>query len=313
MCGDKKVFNILEILEDLKRGKKICVKEYAKRFDVSERTIQRYIKDLNCYFSKYNTKLENVERGCYVFPQISIIRDKIIDIKENEDFRKFADILALMNDKVLEFLGVEKRVVDKILKKNRDVFLLKESPIEEFLNIELYNKLERIVRYKKVIDIVYKPDEEFVYKMAKPLKIIFAEGNWYLAVLTDDEVNNGFKFLRINFIKDIKEHSKEFRVDREAIEFLNNFQSLFSRYKVEPFEVIVRVDKEVKRYFENKKFLASQKIIEKNEEFLKIKYLVTSDEEILLLVKRWFPHIKILSPKRLDDKLKDEIKKYLKD
>ena len=117
--------------------------------------------------------------------------------------------------------------------------------------------------------------------------------------------------MRINFIKEIKETSKTFKPPKEALEFLKNFQSLYSRYKVKPFEVILEIDKEVKRYFKVKKFLPSQTIIGENEDFLTLKYYVTSEDEILLIVKKWLPFIRIKSPEFLKEKLKKDLKNYL--
>jgi len=304
----KKSVAILKILEDLKKGKIICTKEYAEYLDVDKRTIQRYIEEIRDF---YEIEFIKHKKGCYSFPQISKIKEKIIDIKENEDFEKFADVLALFSEEVLEFLEIDKKIIKKIVDDN--IFLIKENPVEKFMNIEMYKKIKRAIKYRKILDILYIPDESFDFKNVKPLKIVFAEGNWYLAALSDDNINNGFKFLRINFIKNIKEHSKTFKPVKEAEEFLENFQSLFSRYKVKPFEVILEVNNKVKRYFKVKKFLPSQTIIDENDKFLTVKYYVTSEDEILMLVKKWFPFIKIKSPEFLKDRLKKEIEEYLEE
>ncbi len=302
----KKSIAILKILQDLKKGKTICTAEYANYLGVDRRSVQRYIEEIENF---YGVEFIKPKRGCYYLPQISKIKENIIDIKENEDFEKFADILGILNKEVLEFLGIEESIVKKII--DEDIFLVKENPVEKFLKLDIYKKIKRAIKYKKVLEIEYAPDEKYHFTNVKPLKIIFAEGNWYLSALSDDDINNGFKFLRINFIKDIKETSKTFKPPKEALEFLENFQSLFSRYKVKSFEVIIEVDNEVKRYFKVKKFLPSQTIIGENEDFLTLKYYVTSEDEILLIVKKWLPFIRIKSPEFLREKLKKDLKNYL--
>ena len=304
---DKKIFNVLRILEDLKKGRVICTKAYSDYLDVSQRSIQRYIEEIESF---YRIKLLKTKNGCYSYPQISNIKEKIIDIKENEDFEKFADILGVLNKEVLEFLDIDKKIIDKIVEN--DIFLVKENPIEHFLKIDIYKKLKQAIKYKKLIDIEYFSNKEYEFKNIKPLKIVFAEGNWYLAALSDDNINNGFKFLRVNFIKQIKERSQGFKTDKDAVRFLNNFQTLFSRYKVEPFEVILEVSKEVERFFKVKKFLPSQEITGKNDKSITLRYLVTSEEEILRLVKKWFPFIKIKSPESLKEKFKNDLEEYTK-
>ena len=302
----KKSIAILKILEDLKKGKIICTQQYANYLGVDIRSVQRYLEEISNF---YDIEFIKPQRGCYSFPQISKIKEKIIDAKESEDFEKFTDILALLNKEVLDFLDIDKNVIKKII--SEDIFKIKENPVEKFLNIDIYKRIKRAIKHRKILDILYIPDEKYEFKNVKPLKIIFAEGNWYLAALSDDNINNGFKFLRINFIKEIKEYSKTFKPVKEAEEFLENFQSLFSRYKVKPFEVILEIDNEVKRYFKVKKFLPSQTIIDENDKFLTVKYYVTSEEEILRLVKKWIPFIKIKSPEFLKDKLRKDLKNYL--
>ena len=142
------------------------------------------------------------------------------------------------------------------------------------------------------------------------MKIIFAEGNFYIAKLTKEELNNGFKFLRLNFISDIKLYSNSFKKDIEAEYFIKNFQTLFSSYKEKTYEVILKINPSVKRFFLQKKFLSSQKIIE-NKEYLTLSFEITNDMEILPLVKKWLPNIKIISPKTLKDKFNEELKSYL--
>jgi len=76
----------------------------------------------------------------------------------------------------------------------------------------------------------------------KPYKIVFSEGNWYLCGMSEDEINNGFKFLRINFIKSIKE-TNTFKKDPFVEDFIKNFDTLFSKFNTPKFDVIVKVDR----------------------------------------------------------------------
>jgi hypothetical protein len=182
-------------------------------------------------------------------------------------------------------------------RKNDEVYILKESPFEELINFDLLSTLKNAILHKKIVDIFYFSDKKYRFLQAKPLKIVFAQNNWYLAVLTDDEINGGFKFLRINFIERIIEHSKTFKIPIEAKEFLRNFQTLFSGYVDDFYEVVVEIEPEIARHFKVKKFLPSQKILKENSDgSLKISYRINNENEILLLAKQWLPYFKILSP-----------------
>jgi predicted DNA-binding transcriptional regulator YafY len=163
------------------------------------------------------------------------------------------------------------------------------------------------------VDIEYvKDDEKFYFKNAKPIKILYAEHNWYLVAMTNDEINNGLKFLRINFIKDLKERSNQFKRDPEVLDFLKyRMQSLFSSYKEPHFEVKILGTKDVARHFRYKKFLPSQRMVEREDGTFLLTYEVNNKHEIFRLVKRWLPHLVIYSPAWLKEEFDKLVQSYI--
>ncbi|NPA88512.1 MAG: WYL domain-containing protein [Epsilonproteobacteria bacterium] len=304
---EKKIINILKLLQDLKEGKKLCIEEYAKRLNISVRTMQRYKNEIEEFFEE---KMISVGKGCYKFPYTEKINKILIDKEDIKDFEKFAALLAHLKPQMLKYLNIDEKIIKKIVPK--DIVYVKDPVIEEFLNNEFFREIKKAIKYQQVMDIEYESDKRYFFENFKPYKIVFAEGNWYLCGTSDDEINNGFKFLRINFIKDIKVKPKSFKKDKKVEEFIYGFDSLMSRFNEPKKEAIVNVDKEVARFFKVKKFLPSQTILEENENGLKIRYYYTSDEEILFLAKRWLPHIKIITPTYLQDKLIETVKEFLK-
>ncbi|MDZ7817219.1 MAG: hypothetical protein U5K55_00835 [Aliarcobacter sp.] len=73
-----------------------------------------------------------------------------------------------------------------------------------FLKKDLIHDIKSAIKNKRYVNIRYFSDKEFIFEEAKILKIIFTDGNFYIATLTDDELNNGFKFLRLNFITQLE-------------------------------------------------------------------------------------------------------------
>ena len=297
---------LIDFLDYVLKNKKFCTKEAARYFDLSQKTIQRYVKDLQDLFG---IEMDRYEKGCYVIKDDEPIR-RLIDCIPDKETALLLDILSMIHPKFLESSGLDRKKLERIIASRAEPYLLKEYPFEELINSSIIADLKKAVKFRHYVDIVYEPYEQYEYRMAKPLKIVYAEGNWYLAVLTDDEINNGFKFLRINFIKSIKPHKRQFKKVSEAEYFLQNFQSLFSAYLAQPFDVVVEVDKEVARHFRVKKFLASQRIIEDGER-LRLGFTVTNDEEILMLAKRWMPHMRIIKPQRLQKRLEECAKRLL--
>ncbi len=303
---DKKVFNILQILKDLSKLNIVCTKEYAKKLNVSVRTVQRYLEDISEFF---DIELVQEKRGCYKYLNFKKVKEILLNQKDYEDFEKFANVVAAFNPKLFKYFNVEEKLLKKII--NNEIFYIKTSPFEEVMNFPLFQKVKKAIKYSQMIDVEYESDQLRRFENLRPHKIVFAEGNWYLVTQDDDEFNGGVKFLRLNFIKKVELKSKEFKKNRDLLKFIENFQSLMSAYDKPKFEVVVFVDREVERHFKAKKFLDSQTVVKDTKEGLILRYYINDENEILLLAKRWLPHIKIISPSYLQDKLENMAKELL--
>ncbi|NWF67282.1 MAG: WYL domain-containing protein, partial [Campylobacterales bacterium] len=253
--ADKKLLQVFEIVKDLADGKEICLNELSSRFDVSVRTIQRYINDLEEIFGKECIKKS--KRGCFVAINREIFSKNLLaNVEELNDFEKLADIISITNPNFFDTLPANyKKVVTKIKKEISDTYLIKENPFEEFENFDVIHKLKNAIKYKQYVNIDYNSINNEKIENIKPLKIVFMEGNLYLACLTLSEINSGFKFLRVSFIESVEVLKEGYYIDYEAESFLKTFQTPFSRYKEPYFEVILEVSCEIKRHFLQKKFL----------------------------------------------------------
>ncbi|NPA03527.1 MAG: WYL domain-containing protein [Epsilonproteobacteria bacterium] len=307
-----KLENLIEFLSYVNRNKGFCTKDVAQLFELTPRTIQRYKKELEIHFKIH---FYSVGKGCYEIFNPNALEDLFTNPTKSKQLEKVFEILSISlgNNDLLEQFNISPKLKNTLLKKHQEVFKIRGYPFEELEGNKkgLINKLKRAIIYKYYSEITYTPsDHPVVFKQAKPLKIVFAEGNWYLAILTKETLNGGFKFLRINFIENIKLHPQTFQVNYKAKEFIENFQSLFSSFDGEYFEVKVRIDKEISRFFRVKKHLPSQKII-KDEGDLILSYTINNKKEILHLAKKWLPHMRILEPSYLQEELLEMIRSFL--
>ena len=79
------------------------------------------------------------------------------------------------------------------------------------------------------------------------------------------------------------------------------------------FEVLIKVDKEVARFFKAREFLQSQRIVkELKDGSLEVSFEISHDEDVDNVIKSWLPHVEILEPKRFRDKLTAELENYIK-
>ena len=305
----KKSENILYFIHHIIKNRRFCTKEMAQTLGTSHKTIQRYIKEVEEFFG---IKFLRYEKGCYYLPDTAALRTILIEPKDIEDFERVFDLLAMADTSYVRFLGIDDSLAQKLLSDEMRVYKLKTPVFEELKRFELLKSLKRAIKDRRYIDIHYHSNQDYFYKEAKPLRILFAEGNWYLAALTNDPLNNGFKFLRINFIRNIEVLPHTFQRVLEAERFIEEFQSLFSAYLEPSFEVRVRVDEEVARHFRTKKFLPSQRILKDRGDLI-LSYTINNENEILLLAKRWMPHMRILTPDHLQHKLVQIAKSFLND
>lgn len=212
-------------------------------------------------------------------------------------------------------------------KYNLMVFTPNDSKFNQFFNIELgqyekadqftenINALKDCVRNINLVNILYEHNQrETFYEELKPYKILFMNDNYYLAC----ESSGKYKFimLRISNIKNISVLEKTFSYNMELLDFIENIQTPFAKYeedyKEKLIKVLIEVDKSKVLFFENKKFLPSQEIIDRLENGnLLLSFLVTQELEIEELIKKWLPYLKVIEPISLDEKIKSDIKKYL--
>ncbi|WP_418186814.1 WYL domain-containing protein [Aliarcobacter lanthieri] len=298
----------LQLLKELLEGKKVCLKTFSSKYDINLRTAQRYIEEISEIFGDNLIKSEEL----YSFISSSIFEKNILNFDKKE-LEIFVDLYSLIDFDFSSKLDLNSQKFIKKLEKNySQIYMIKQNPFENLLQKkDLLFNIKDAIKNRRYVNIEYTSDKKYIFEQAKILKIVFAKENFYLAVLTNDEINNGFKFLRLSFVEKVILYPNSFKKDLEAEYFLKNFQTLFSYYKEKSYEVVLKVDNSVKRFFLQKNFLSSQKIVENNEDLI-LSFEITNDMEILPLVKKWFPNIKIVSPKELKNKFEEEIKEYLK-
>jgi len=138
--------------------------------------------------------------------------------------------------------------------------------------------------------------------------------NYYLACEVDNEYK--FSMFRINKISNIILTDSKFYYNINIQNFVSDIQTPFSKYtdnyKEHIIKVLIEVASSKAEYFMMKKFLPSQvieKILENGN--LLVSYMVTQEMEVEDLIKKWLPHLKVIEPISLDEKIKLDIKKYL--
>ena len=295
---DKILTRLTVILSKLNDGEALSVKELAKEFNTSDRTIQRDFNERLVSFPIYQeNKKWKMQEGFRVEKTKSLEDELVLDIIE----------------KITEGIGGKfstkaQKLLSKI--KNEDF-----NPIYTKLNIEdISDKfadiqiIESALREKRVITCTYDNENYTPYSTTiKPLKIVNFEGFWYLLALRKD-------ILKKYYFKNISNPimtEETFTTDSKLESLLDNSISVWFQKDVEPFEVKLFVDASSAKFFKRRP-LPTQKIdLLHSDGSMEFSISITHEMEILPLVKYWIPHLFIIEPLWIKEMLEEETLSYL--
>lgn len=174
-------------------------------------------------------------------------------------------------------------------------------------DLRKFKILERAIKSKNEVSFTY----EGKYFEAKPLKLAFFDGFWYLLVF-DSKQEDTFKKFHLKTIKNPKIESYKFEVPFSIEEKLKNANSIWFSLS-DAFNVVLHISANVKKYFLRKPFVGQKFLGEENDGSITIEVPVTNDMEVLPIVYSYIPHIKVISPEWLRKKTKRVVKEYAKE
>lgn len=284
---DKIATRLSIILTKLNNGERISIEELCEEFNVSRRTIQR---DLNERFSSLPLVLEN---GYYFLEEYCLGKLNYQDIKNFAALSGIKNLYpALDDDFIVDLLNTR-------INKN---YLVKGHVYEDMSSKkELFDLLN--------IAIVTNTKIQFTYKEKKrevaPYRLINTNGIWYLIA---DE-NKSLKTFTIGKIEQLIKTDKSFKVDEGYVKQVDQNEGTWFSHK--NIDVTLEISNDVKDYFLRRSLLPKQKTIELKNDSIILSTQIAYENEILKVVRYWMPHIKILKPTYLQDKLEKELKQYL--
>lgn len=289
--------------------KQLAVEIFGEAIPKKVRIIQQDIKMLR---ERYPEKIYSPRRGYYKFVSLPDFMEKL---KSNdvEELSELFEFIALFDAKMIKiFEQSEPQLVKKLKREIRSIYHIKDDPIEHLKNSEIWHTLKKGVKEKRYLSIAYEKEKLIAYNAIRPIKIVFARNNWYLAAInTEEEHDFEFTFFRISHIVAAKILPTTFHEDIEALKFLENLQSLFERYKVPHYQVRLLAKPDIAPYFRHKKYLKSQQITGTREDgALELSYQINNTMEIIPLIKRWLPDLVVLEPESLREELETILSQY---
>ncbi len=289
------------ILSRLYDGEALSVKELAKEFNVSDRTIQRDFNERLISFPVYQDKKKwKMQEGFRLEKSTSVEDTVVLDIMQK-----------LMEGAGNRFFNKANKLLSKIKNESLNPIYAKLDMEDIGDKLTEVQELEIAIRDKKQIKCQYDFEGYNKELNLKPLKIANYEGFWYLIAL--DSRNNILKKYYLKNIKQIQVINETFQSTAELDRLLDNSISVWFDKEVEPYKVVLQVSSDVAKYFMRKPISKSQ-ITESlyTDGSMEMSVEITNDMEIIPFIKYWMPHIKVLEPTRIDEMVRKDINKYLK-
>lgn len=304
MATNEEIQNRVDaLIKRLLKGQSVSVEDAAREFDVSPKTIQRDITN-----RIIKTHLHN---DIYFDPSSKTWKARNL-VPEKE----------ILSDEEMLMIGVFKELITQYgpsFEKQAERFFDRyrcnvANSIYANVNCEDINghiadmlTIEKAIEAKQAISINYKGEGS---RIVYPLKIATFDGYWYIVALNkkDDRVKN-FYFKYMLEIKPIDEY---FDVTNESLEKIDNAVNAYFDYHKEPFEVQLEISGEIAHIIKRKKINPSQYIMKEYEDgSLEISLYITYPMEIIPFIQSWVPHIRIISPLSLYEKIDQNWQRYI--
>lgn len=296
---DKTITRLILIISWLADGKKFTQKQLADEFTVSLRTIQRDIGRLHFF------PIDKTEDGILYFHEgFSLRRSSFDDI----EMVLLSLSLSITMDISPKFSKSTHSLLGKLLTPSFSTpYLIKQDPFESIdIDSSKMNELEAAIEKKRVTSITINKKEFTV----EPYKIVSFDEIWYL--FAKELESNKIKTFFISDISHVDYLQRTFSLEKPIDKILENVHTAWFE-DGDKYEVKIKVMQPIAHYFKRKKHLASQEIIREDDDgSLVISFTVSSDEEVDNLIKSWLPHITVISPKRIRNKLLKELDSYVK-
>jgi hypothetical protein len=279
-------------------------------FETSDKKRQRLIQmDIALLKKHFNDKMVTVARK-HKFIKLPYFMHNLATT-DGIKMKELIEFLMVFDNGMLSLFEKEEPLLIENLRQDiKSIYLIHEPPLE-IINATFLEKIKKAIKNRQYVNLVYKSNLLENYEQIQLHRIIYAEGNWYLAI-HNPLWEKKYNLLRINFIQELELEAKTFHRDIEIERAINNFQSLFSTPDAKSFEVIVEVSTQIMRHFKHKKHLKSQKIIKESNKWLTLSYEVTDAKVIMPLIKKWMPYIRVISPRSIQEHLCKDAEFFLK-
>ena len=282
------------LYERLKSANGISIKDLAKEFEVSAKTIQRDFKALQ--------RLGAYKSGRLLYLDESLAKDELAN-----DERVVLGILSkLARASGKGFYLKAKPLLTRLSQQiEQPIYINTQSESLDDDDLLNFDFIEKAITKRVELAFEY---EGKAYQI-KPIKLACFSGFWYVLAL-DSADEDTFKKFYFKQMKHLQALQSKFTLDERVEKRHKNAHSVWFNLD-EPFLVQLFIDKKVARYFKRKAY-ADATIYEQDDGGLVLECEISHIMQIKPLIYEYIPHIRVIEPAWLNETLKKELIDFAK-
>lgn len=291
---DKALYRLLEILKRLYEGEVLITKNLALDFNVTQRTIRRDFTRLSYFPIEKTTDGYKYADGFHLLK--SSKEDEVLLFEMFEQFSKS------MGEGASKIISKQLSKLHNPSAKHPFFF---NAVIEDITDkSELFLIMQDAIEQKRVVHLEYLDKIREVH----PYKIASFEGFWYLFC----KENNKYKTFYFKDIQNVLLKEQTFICDTQALRAMENALNIWFEAQEESFEVLLHVNKNIAKHLDRRPLSKKQKVLKHYENGdIEISVHATSDNEVIHMLKKWLPNLKVIMPLRIHEIFKKELQKYI--
>ena len=342
---ENKVWNLFRLMERLANGETLYPQSTELQDalnltgtpEAKERKLRRYLNEIrDKYYNIVRTekvKMPDISRKPiegYKVPNKERDIHEVLEffLEYGEDLDWLLQIVHENDPKLLQDLSDEaKERLKRTIDEDENIYLFVSYPFERTNGAmrQHMRDLKRAVKAREYRRIVHRHRGELRDDIVACLRLIFSDGNWYLAAENVDESlsdEDRFMLVRLSFVRDIDYvRDAEGHPDERYIEYpeklLEKYREFFPRIQnamtlYRPFDTArIQASPTIAPYFKEgaKRFFPSQRFACENEDgSVEFTLEYTQPLEILPFIKRWAPNLTVLEPAELRHEMQDAMR-----
>ncbi len=298
----KRLMRLGRILRILLERKTVRTSFICDELGMTPRTIQRDLKALR----EAGLPVQEVKRGEYELDK------KLFKDLEMFDDAELALIVAL-KDLVTQLGKPFERAANTILDRICDyaickpVYVKVESGIR--IGSKVMSRLTKAIESNRQVSFLYE-GSTFHGVIADPFRIAYFDGVWYLVARdTRDGVVKKYVLYKMSDLKILRSASKGAPEDLDDT-LQQSVNIWFSGERT--IEVLIEVDAQWGHYFKNRWILPLQEIREeRGDGSLLVRFFACNEPEIVMCLKPWLPHVRVIHPDTTKGLLLDDYRKWI--